>query len=114
MWVIYFIMIKNNQPTILDCVEQVFKPFENDHGEVEISENINPSFVMFIVAILGIAKTFILVIKNPVCPNCGAKLHRHERVNFFLNNTIQMKKMKYKCSNPDCGCVVYSKVESFY
>ena len=84
-------MKKKKKPTILDCVEDVFKPFENDRGEVEISENINPSFVMFIVAILGIAKTFLLVIKDPVCPKCGFKLHRHERVDFFLNNTIHKK-----------------------
>ena len=90
-------------------LNQVFKPFENKYGEVEISENINPSFVMFIVAILGIAKTFLLVIKDPVCPKCGAKLHRHERVNFFLNKTINMKKMKYKCSNDYCSCVVTPK-----
>ena len=29
MWVIYFIMKKNKKLTILDCVEQLFKPFEN-------------------------------------------------------------------------------------
>ena len=106
-------MKKNKQPTILDCVEDIFKPFVNKYGEVEISENINPSFVMFIVAILGIAKTFLLVIKDPICPNCGSKLHRHERVDFFLNNTIHMNKMKYKCSNPDCGCVVTPKWSRF-
>ena len=49
------------------------------------------AFVMFIVAILGIAKTFLLVIKDPICPNCGSKLHRHECVDFFLNNTIHKK-----------------------
>ena len=72
-------------------LKDIFKPFVNKYGEVEISENINPSFVMFIVAILGIAKTFLLVIKDPICPNCGSKLHRHERVDFFLNNTIHKK-----------------------
>lgn len=38
-------MKKNNKPTILDCVEQLFKPFENKYGEIEISENIKPSFI---------------------------------------------------------------------
>ena len=72
-------------------LKDIFKPFVNKYGEVEISEIINPSFVMFIVAILGIAKTFLLVIKDPVCPICGSKLHRHECVDFFLNNTIHKK-----------------------
>ena len=45
MGVIYFIMKKNNKHTILDCVEQLFKPFENKYGEIEISENIKPSFI---------------------------------------------------------------------
>ena len=40
MWVIYLIMTKNNKPTILNCVEDIFKPFLNDRGEIEISENI--------------------------------------------------------------------------
>ena len=106
-------MSKNKKPTILNCVEDLFKPFCNKHDEIEISENINPSFVMFIVAILGIAKTFILVIKDPVCPKCGSTLHRHDRVDFFLNKTIHMKKMKYKCSDEDCGCVVTPKWSRF-
>lgn len=99
-------MIKNKKPTILDCVEQIFKPFENKYGEIEISENINPSLVMFIVAILGISKVFLLVLTNPTCPYCNSKLHRHERINFFLNNTVKMKKMTYSCSNPDCNHII--------
>ena len=96
-------MRKNKKPPNLDCIEDIFKPFVNDHDEVEISEIINPSFVMFIDAILGIAKTFLLVIKDPICPKCGAIMHRHERVDFFLN------KMNYKCSNNDCSCVITPK-----
>ena len=41
MWVIYFIMRKNKKPPNLDCIEDIFKPFVNDHDEVEISEIIN-------------------------------------------------------------------------
>ena len=33
-------MNKNKEPTILDCVEDIFKPFLNDRGEIEISENL--------------------------------------------------------------------------
>ena len=40
MWVIYLIMIKNKEPTILVCVEDIFIPFLNDRGEIEISENL--------------------------------------------------------------------------
>ena len=40
-------MTKNNKPTILDCVDDVFKSFVNNRGEIELSENINPAFVMF-------------------------------------------------------------------
>ena len=52
------IMTKKKTHTVLDCVEDVFKPFVNKKGEVEISENINPVFIMFIVVMLGISKTF--------------------------------------------------------
>ena len=51
-------MRKIKTHTVLDCIEDLFKPFVNKKGEVEISENINPVFVMFIVMILGISRTF--------------------------------------------------------
>ena len=61
---------------------------------------------MFIVVILGISKTFLLVIINPKCPKCGKPMHKHEVVNFFSNNTVKMKKQTYRCSDRECSCVV--------
>ena len=66
-------MNKNKEPTILDCVEDIFKPFLNDRGEIEISENINPIFVMFMTIFMGITNTFLLVLKDPICPDCYEK-----------------------------------------
>ena len=57
-------MNKNKEPTILDCVEDIFKPFLNDRGEIEISENINPIFVMFMTIVMGITNTFFIIIKR--------------------------------------------------
>ena len=51
-------MNKNNKPTILDCVEDIFKPFLNDRGEIEISENIDLIFVMFMTIFMEITNTF--------------------------------------------------------
>ena len=99
-------MNNKNTHLVLDCIEDLFKPFVNKDGEVEISENINPVFIMFIVVILGISKTFLLVIIEPKCPKCGKKMHRHKVVDFFLNNTVNMKKQTYRCSDRKCGCVV--------
>ena len=99
-------MTKIKTHTVLDCIEDLFKPFVNNKGEVEISENINPIFIMFIVMILGISKTFLLVIIDPKCPKCGKKMHKHEVVDFLLNNTVNMKKQTYRCSDRGCGCVV--------
>ena len=79
---------------------------KNKYGEIEISENIIHSLVMFIVAILGISKTTLLVLTDVKCPYCGYKLHKHEKVNFCLNNSVNMKKMTYKCSNNDCKHVI--------
>ena len=31
---------QNKQPTVLNCVDDIFKHFLNDKGEIEISENI--------------------------------------------------------------------------
>ena len=99
-------MRKNKTNTIQDCVEDLFKPFENSNGEIEISENINPALVMFVVAILGISKTFLLVLTDTTCPYCGKKLYKHQVVDFKLNNTVLMKKMTYKCSNSECRRVI--------
>ena len=85
-------MSKNKQPTILDCVDDLFKPFLNGKDEIEISENINPILVMVMTIFLGIKNTFLLVLKDPICPYCNSKLHRHQRVDFLLNNTVNMKK----------------------
>ena len=106
-------MSKKKKPTILDCVEDIFIPFLNDRGEIEISENIDPIFVMFMVIFMGITNTFLLVLKDPICPDCGCKLHRHKRVDFLLNNTVNMKKMTYKCSNSECGHVITPKWNLF-
>ena len=57
-------MTKNNKPTILDCVEDIFIPFLNNRGEIEISENINPIFVMFMTIFMGITNTFFISIKR--------------------------------------------------
>ena len=92
--------------TIITSVEDIFKPFENKNGEIEISENVNPVLVMFIIMTLKLSKTFLLVLTNVKCPHCNHKLHRHEKVDFHLNNTVNMKKMTYKCSNPECHHVI--------
>ena len=113
MWVKYFIMKKNKNPTILNCVEDIFKPFVNKYGEIEISENIDPILVMFMTIFLGITSTFLLVLNDPVCPYCNCKLHRHKKVNFLLNNTVNMKKMTYKCSNCECSHVITPKWNLF-
>ena len=106
-------MTKNNKPTILDCVEDIFIPFLNNRGEIEISENINPIFVMFMTIFMGITNTFLLVLKDLICPDCKCKLHRHKRVDFLLNNTVNMKKMTYRCSNSECGHVITPKWNLF-
>ena len=113
MWVIYFIMTKKNKPTILFCVDDLFKGFLNEKGEIEISENIDPILVMFMTIFMGITNTFLLVLNDPICPYCNCKLHRHKRVDFLLNNTVKMKKMTYKCSNCECGHVITPKWNLF-
>ena len=106
-------MRKNKKPTILNCVDEVFKPFLNDKGEIEISENIDPILIMFMTIFLGITSTFLLVLKDPVCPYCNCKLHHHKKVDFLLNNTVNMKKMTYKCSNGECGHIITPKWNLF-
>lgn len=113
MWAIYFIMVKNKPPTILNCVDDLFKPFLNHKGEIEISENIDPILIMVMTVFLGIKNTFLLVLKDPICPYCNSKLHSHQRVDFRLNNTVNMKKMTYRCTNSACGHVITPKWNLF-
>ena len=54
---------------------------------------------MFMTIVMGIINTFLLVLKDPIYSNCKCKLHRHKIVDFLLNNTVNMKKMTYLCSN---------------
>ena len=74
--------------------------------KLNISEDVIPTFVMFIIAILGLSLSFLLVLTDVECPKCHNKLHRHKRVDYILNNSVHMKKMTYRCSNPDCRHVV--------
>lgn len=99
-------MTKIKPNTIIFNVEDIFKPFENKNGEIEISEDVIPTFVMFFVAILGLSLSFLLVLTDVECPKCENTLHRHKRVEYTLNNSVQMKKMTYRCSNPNCRHVV--------
>ena len=103
---IFIIMMKTKTNTVICSVEDIFKPFENKNGEIEISEEVIPTFVMFFVAILGLSLTFLLVLTNVECPKCKNTLYRHKRVDYTLNNSVHMKKMTYRCSNPDCRHVV--------
>lgn len=54
-----------------------------------------------------------LVLKEPKCPYCESKLHRHQKVDFLLNNTVKMKKMTYRCSGSECGRVITPKWSLF-
>ena len=50
-----------------------------------------------------IPNLFLITLENDICPCCNAKLTRNGTVDFNLNNTLIVKKQKYKCSNKKCN-----------
>ena len=40
---------------------------------------------------------------NPVCPYCGAKLHKHEIKKWDINKQTTVYKQRYKCTNSTCS-----------
>ena len=50
-----------------------------------------------------IPNLFLITLENDICPCCNSKLTRNGTVDFNLNNSLVVKKQKYKCSNKKCN-----------
>ena len=68
---------------------------------------------MYKVAILGITKTFLLLLTDIKCPHYNHKVHKHEKINFRSKNDVNKKKTTYKCSNTNCKHVITPQRSKF-
>ena len=99
-------MNKNKNPTIISSVDNLFKSFCDEKGDILVDENCNPDLIQDLNKYKTSDNKFKLVKSDLICPYCGSKLYVHDVYDFMLNNSLSMLKTVYKCSNGDCGCYV--------
>ena len=99
-------MKQNKNPTVIVSIDEVFKHYCDDKGNILIDDNCNPNLIQDLNKHKTIPNKFKLVRSDLICPYCGSKLHVHDVDDFNLNNSIPMLKTVYKCSDDECGCYI--------
>ena len=95
-------MKENKSPTVLNWADEILISFVNDEGYIEFDDDVDPEFIMYMDSVKTIPNIFLISLKNDICPCCNCKLTRDGTVDFNLNNTLLVKKQKYKCCNKKC------------
>lgn len=95
-------MKRNKTPTILNWADEILISFVNGDGYIEFDDEVDPEFIMYMDSVKSIPNMFLITLKNDTCPCCNCKLTRDGTVEFSLNNTLIVKKQKYKCNNKKC------------
>ena len=96
-------MNQNKTPTLFNMTDKLLINFVNDDGYIEVTDDIDPEVLMSLDSSKTISNLFLITLENDICPCCNAKLTRNGTVDFNLNNTLIVKKQKYKCSNKKCN-----------
>ena len=96
-------MKQNKTPTLLNWVDKVLIDCVNDDGYIEVTDDIDPELLMSLNSSKTIHNLFLITLENDICPCCNSKLTRNGTVDFNLNNSLVVKKQKYKCSNKKCN-----------
>ena len=96
-------MKQNKTPTLLNWVDKVLIDCVNDDGYIEVTDDIDPELLMSLNNSKTIPNLFLITLENDICPCCNSKLTHNGTVNFNLNNSLVVKKQKYKCSNKKCN-----------
>ncbi len=96
-------MKQNKTPTLLNWGDKVLIDRVNDDGYIEVTDDIDPELLMSLNSSKTIPNLFLITLENDICPCCNSKLTRNGTVDFNLNNSLVVKKQKYKCSNKKCN-----------
>ena len=88
--------------TNINWADKILIPFVNDDGHIEFTDDIDPEYIAYMNSKKTIPNIFLITLENDICPYCNCKLNRSGTVDFYLNNTILVKKQKYQCSNKEC------------
>lgn len=98
-------------PTDIISVELIFKDYVTfKENIVYLTEEVPENVAMFFDEILPDFALIIYEMFNPVCPHCGAKLHRHEIKEWKMNKKTVLYKQRYKCTNPECSKTVTTEL----
>ena len=91
-------------PTDIISAELVFKDYVTFKDNiVYLTEDVPEHIAKFFKAIMPDFVLIIYEMFNPVCPYCGAKLHRHEINEWKMNKETIIYKQRYKCTNSSCS-----------
>ena len=98
-------------PTDIISAEIVFKDYVTfKDNKVYLTEDVPEHIADFLKEIMP---NFVLIIYemfNPVCPYCGAKLHRHEIKEWEMNKKTTVFKQRYKCTNKSCSKTITTEL----
>lgn len=84
--------------------ELVFKDYVTfKENIVYLTEDVPEYIAKFFKQIMPDYVLIIYEMFDPVCPHCGAKLHRHEIKEWKMNKEILLYKQRYRCTNSACS-----------
>ena len=98
-------------PTDIISAEIVFKDYVTfKDNKVYLTEDVPEHIADFFKEIMPDFVLIIYEMFNPICPYCGAKLHRHEIKDWEMNKKTAIFKQRYKCTNKSCSKTVTTEL----
>ena len=98
-------------PTDIISAELVFKDYVAfNENKVYLTEDVPDYVAEFFKEMMPDFVLIIYEMFNPVCPHCGAKLHRHEIKEWEMNKKTTVYKQRYKCTNKSCSKTVTTEL----
>ena len=96
-------MTLKTAPTDIMSVEIIFKDYVTfKKNKIYLTEYVPGHIAEFFKEIMPDYILIIYEMFNPVCPYCGARLHKHEIKKWKTNKKTFVYKQRYKCTNHSC------------
>ena len=91
-------------PTDIISAELIFKDYVDfEENVIYLTDEVPDYIAKFLDDIMPDYVIIIYEMFNPVCPYCGAKLHKHEIKKWDINKQTTVYKQRYKCTNSTCS-----------
>ena len=96
-------MTLKTAPTDIMSVEIIFKDYVTfKKNKIYLTEDVPGHIAEFFKEIMPDYILIIYEMFNPVCPYCGARLHKHEIKKWEMNKKTLVYKQRYQCTNHSC------------